>query len=148
MEFGQNPSFGPRDRMQTMDSSFGETYLLLTPTCKHTVLCPQFRRSEERGGGGILVWSSACVRPLRFAYGQERLEIGSWNLICGNSMKNKRTRIFFFLFSSDFSLQSYALFLRYFDCAIISLWNLDNKISGEQLGLGSWYLTHRLSPKV
>ena len=37
---------------------------------------------------------SACVRPLRFANGQERLEIGSLNLIYGICMKNKRSRIF------------------------------------------------------
>ena len=36
-----------------------------------------------------------CVRPLCFAYGQERLEIGSWK-IHGIYMKNKRTRIFLF----------------------------------------------------
>ena len=85
-------------------------------------------------------------------------------LICGISMKNKRTRFFFcfffffvfffFLlfvffffcfFSSDFSLQSYAPFRRFFFYfAIISLWNLINKISGEALGLGSWYLVHGL----
>ena len=35
------------------------------------------------------------IHPLRFAYGQERLEIGSWNLICGISMKNMRIHIFF-----------------------------------------------------
>ena len=102
-------------------------------------LCPQLRRSW----GGILVLASACIRasihPLSFAYSQERLEIGSWILICGISMINKRTHIFF-SFPSDFSLQS-------FDTPIISLWNLVNKISGEPLELGSWYLTHRLCPR-
>ena len=52
-------------------------------------------------------------------------------------MKNKRTGIFF-SFPSDFSLQSYAhFFLLFFLTAIVSLWNLVNKISGELLGLGS-----------
>ena len=45
--------------------------------------------------GGILVWAYPSVRPLRFAFDQERLEIGSWNLIHGMCMKNKRTHIFF-----------------------------------------------------
>ena len=36
-----------------------------------------------------------CVCLLRIAYSQERLELGSWNLIYGISMKNKRTHIFF-----------------------------------------------------
>ena len=36
-----------------------------------------------------------CVHPLCFANGQERLEIGSLNLIYGKCMKSKRTRIFF-----------------------------------------------------
>ena len=40
-------------------------------------------------------------------------------------------------FPSDFSLQSYAPFSTFFYFAIISLWNLLNKISGEPLGLGS-----------
>ena len=35
----------------------------------------------------------------------------------------------------------------FFYFAIISLWNLVNKISGEQLELGSWYLAHRLCPR-
>ena len=49
-------------------------------------------------------------------------------------MKNKRTRIFFFSFPSDFSFFN-VFFFFYF--AIISLWNLVNKISGEPLELGS-----------
>ena len=40
----------------------------------------------------------ASVHPLRFAYGQEWLEIGFWNLICEISMKNKRTHILFLFF--------------------------------------------------
>ena len=32
-------------------------------------------------------------------------------------------------------------------CSFISLWNLVNKISGEPLELGSWYLAHRLCPR-
>ena len=56
------------------------------------------------------VYASIC--PLRFAYCQERLEIGSLNLIYGISMKNKGTHFFFFFFSflSDLSLQNNALF--------------------------------------
>ena len=42
---------------------------------------------------GILVGPCPCVCvfvcPLPFAYGQERLEIGSRNLICGISIRNK-----------------------------------------------------------
>ena len=41
----------------------------------------------------------------------------------------------FFSFPSDFSLQNYAPFSAVFYFAIISLWNLVNKISGEPLGL-------------
>ena len=36
------------------------------------------------------------VRLLRFAHGQERLEMGSWNLICEISIENKQTSIFLF----------------------------------------------------
>ena len=46
-------------------------------------------------------------------------------------MKNKRTRIFLFsvgLFGAD-----YAPFSTFFDFAIISLWNLFNKISGARI---------------
>ena len=60
----------------------------------HFVMPPQLRRSL----GDILVWacpSVVCV-ALPFAYGQEWLEIGSWNSMCGISMKNKGTLIFFF----------------------------------------------------
>ena len=49
-------------------------------------------------------------------------------------MNNKRTCIFF---PSDISLQNYAPFSTFFDFAIISLWNIVNKISGEPFGLGS-----------
>ena len=49
-------------------------------------------------------------------------------------MKNMRTCIFF-SFSSDNWLQSY-VFRSFFDFAIISLWKLVNKISGELLELG------------
>ena len=119
-------------------------------------LCPQLRRSW----GGILVWASVSVRTsmcvsvhyalhtvwvhdvddleICFAYGQERLEIGSWNLICWISMKNKRTRIFFF--SVRLFIAELCPFFRcFFYFAIISLWNLVNNISGEPLGLGSWF---------
>ena len=51
----------------------------------------------------------------------------------------------FFLFPLNFSLQTYAPFTFFsFFFVIISLWNLVNKISGEPLGLGSWYLADRL----
>ena len=52
-----------------------------------------------------------------------------------------------FSFPSDFSFQSYAPFSTFFNFAIISLWNLFNKISGEPLELGSRYLAHRLCPR-
>ena len=98
-----------------------------------------------------MVWACPCVRTCvrgsHFAYGQEQLEIGSWNLICGIRMKNKRTRIFIFsvgLFVSELC-PFFDVFL-YF--AIISLWKLVNKISGEPLEQGSWYLAHRLCPGV
>ena len=45
--------------------------------------------------GPLRLCVRASVRPLRFVYGQERLEIGSWNLVRGISMKNERTQIFF-----------------------------------------------------
>ena len=52
-----------------------------------------------------------------------------------------------FSFPADFSLQSYAPLSTFFYFAIISLWNLVNKISGEPLKLGSRYLAHRLCPR-
>ena len=90
--------------------------------------------------GCILVWPlrasvRACVCSFRFPYGQERLEIGSWNFICGISMKRKRARIFFSFPSNLWP---------FFDFPIVSLWNLVNKISREPLERGSWYLAHRL----
>ena len=51
-------------------------------------------------------------------------------------MKNNGTRTFF-SFPSDISLQSYVPFSTFFDFAVISLWDLVNKISGEPLELGS-----------
>ena len=39
--------------------------------------CFDYAPNFEEVEGGILVWASASVRPLCFAYGQERLEIGS-----------------------------------------------------------------------
>ena len=53
----------------------------------------------------------------------------------------------FFSFPSDFSLQSYIPFSTFFYFAIISLWNLVNKISGEPLELGSCYFAHNLCPR-
>ena len=46
---------------------------------------PNFEEIEEVDW--VWFWASACVRLLHFAYDQERLEIGSWNLICGTTMK-------------------------------------------------------------
>ena len=79
------------------------------------------------------------MRVSHFACGQERLKIESWNLICGVSMKNKSTRIF--SIPSNFSLQSYTPFGRFFYIAIISLWNHVNKIFRKPLELGlAWFL--------
>ena len=79
-------------------------------------LCLQLRRSW----GDILVWACPLVCPsvcasITLAYGQEQLEIGSWNLICEITMKFKRTRIFF-SFPSDLSYQRHlhALFRCFF----------------------------------
>ena len=115
-------------------------YLFMPPTSK-----------KLRGHIGLGLCMCPCVgasvRPLRFAYGQERLEIGSWNLICVISMKNKRTCISF-LFVGLFVAELCPFFDSFFFYfAIISLWNLVSKISGEPLQLGSWYLAHRLCPR-
>ena len=46
--------------------------------------------------GGILVWACLSVHLcVTLALGQEPLEIGSCNLVCGMSMKIKKTCIFF-----------------------------------------------------
>ena len=107
-------------------------------------LCPQLRRSW----GGWAYWfgpDRGCVcASVTLAYGQEQLEIGSWNLICGLIMKYKWTRIF--SFPSDLSLQSYVPFSTVFDFPIVSLWNFVNKISREPFELGSSYSAHRLCP--
>ena len=72
-------------------------------------LCSNFKENEGHIGLDLPV-VCLCVRAsVTLEYDQERLEIGSWNLICGISMKNKRTRILF-SFPLDFSLQSYAPF--------------------------------------
>ena len=65
------------------------------------LLCPQLWRMKtlRRHFGllGLSVHTSVhqSIHGTNCVYGQERLEIGSWNLICGISMKNKRTSIFF-----------------------------------------------------
>ena len=87
------------------------------------------------------------VHGSHFAYGQKWLEIGSWNLICGISMKSKRTSIFFSLFHSGVFIEGLYPFFNvffFFYFAIINLQNLVNKISREPLELGSWYLAYRL----
>ena len=71
-----------------------------------------------------------CVCPLRLAYGQERLEIGSC-LICRISMKKKRTRIF----CRTFHCRVMYLFNIIFYFAIISPWKSVNTIPEEPLGL-------------
>ena len=73
---------------------FGPTQSLFMPPTGHI-------------GLGLSVCPSICL--LHVAHGQAWLEIGSWNLIFGMCMKNKRTHIFF-SFPSDLSLLSYAPF--------------------------------------
>ena len=60
---------------------------------------------KEVEGVYILVWAylPVSVCPLRFVFGQEWLEIGSWSLMYGISMKNKWT----WMFSSPEPLGSY-----------------------------------------
>ena len=57
---------------------------------KH-IYAPNFEEVE-----GACWFGPVCISicPLCLAYGQEQLEIGSWNLINGISMKNKWTHIF------------------------------------------------------
>ena len=107
---------------------------------------PSFKEVEEAYWFGPLHGAWCVVPALCFAYGQELLEIGSWNLICGISLKNKRTHIFF-LFHQTFCCRVMPFFRRVFYFAILSLWNFVNKVSGEPLELGSWYLAHRLCPR-
>ena len=56
-----------------------------------TTLCaPNFEDVEgasSKMGGDILVWACLCVCPLRLACGQERLEIGSGNLMWNKHKK-------------------------------------------------------------
>ena len=60
---------------------------------------------------------------------------GSWNLICGITMKYKRTHVFlFFFFSIGLVVAELCPF---FDIPIVSLWNLVNKIAWTPLELGS-----------
>ena len=71
---------------------------------------PNFEDVEEAYWFGTV---RACVRGSYFAFGQERLEIGSLNLICGISMKNKRAHIFF-LFRRTFHCRVMPLFRSFF----------------------------------
>ena len=71
---------------------------------------PHFEEVEEAYWFGPVC---ACVRVSHFPYGQEQLEIGSWNLLCRISMKNKRTYIFF-LFRRTFLCRVMPLFWRGF----------------------------------
>ena len=106
---------------------------------------PNFEEVKEAYWFGH-VRGSVCLTmcaSVMLAYGQEQLEVGSRNLICGITMKYKRTR-FFFLFESDLSLQSHAPFSTFFDFLIVNLWNYVNKISQKPFELGSWYLAYRL----
>ena len=54
---------------------------------------PNFEEVEAPYWFGLL---RVCVCLLRFAYDQEWLDIGFWNLICGISMKNKTAHFFSF----------------------------------------------------
>ena len=68
----------------------------------HVVCSDFYAPNFEEVFEGILVWACPCsmhacvCASVTLACVQERLKIESWNLICGISMKNKRTRIFFF----------------------------------------------------
>ena len=82
---------------------------------------------------GILVWAcpSVCLPVTLGSWEtQEPLMLESWNYICGMYMKNKRTRIFFFV-------QSCRLCMK----------NLVNRISEEPLRLGSWYFVYSCRPR-
>ena len=70
---------------------------------------------------------------------REPLMLESWNFICGMYMKNKRTRIFFFLHQSCGSgvMPLFRLCMK----------NLVNRISGEPLKLESWYLAYSYRPR-
>ena len=83
-------------------------YFNIGSACYHR---QYYKTSKKlRGHTGL----GQCTHPLLFAYGQEWLEIGSWNLIHGISMKNKQSHIFF-AFLSDLSFQSYVPFWLFFD---------------------------------
>ena len=76
-------------------------------------------------------WGTLCMRSRTVRDKILKLEI------CGIRMKNKRTRIFFFSvgrFGAELC-PFFDVFKFYF--AIIRLWDLVNKISGELLELGS-----------
>ena len=84
------------------------------------------------------------MRGSHFAYGHEPLDISSLNFICGISMKINFFFSFFFFFCLFFVRRTclcrfvrVALYRRFFDFPIVSLWNPVNKISREPLKLGS-----------
>ena len=80
-------------------------------SCNSSYYAPNFKEVEGAYWFGPVRGSVRASVTL--AYGQERLEIGSWNLMCGISMKNKRTRIFF-LFCWTFHCRVMPLFRRFF----------------------------------
>ena len=94
--------------------------------CYFVFYAPNFKEVEEAHWFGpvhpcVHGWVTLCIQS-------RMLEIGSGNLIYGISMKNKRTHDFF-LFRQTFRCRVMPLFRHVFYIAIISLWNLVNKIS-------------------
>ena len=124
---------------------FFETYhqgnfnFLWSKTMGAWLLCPQLRRSW----GGILVWACPSVRlSIRLSVRntwQLRNPRTAYARILKFYMKNKRTRIFFFLHQS-FGSGVMPLFQ-------LCMKNLVNRISGEPLKLESWYLAYSYRPK-
>ena len=113
---------------------------------KFVYYAPNFEDIEEAYWvGPVRPCVRASVRGSDFAYGQERLETGSWNLIYRISMKKEDP--YFSLFRQTFRCRVMPPFRRVFYFTIISLWNIVNKISGKPLELGSCYLAHRLCPR-
>ena len=99
---------------------------------------PNFEEVEEAYWfGPVRPWITLCIwsRTVR----DRILKFDIWN-----KFEKIRGHIFIFIFSVGllFSLQSYVsfstfFFFFFFFFAMISLWNLVNKISGELLELGS-----------
>ena len=84
---------------------------------------------------------SVCLSVTLFGSSetQEPLMLESWNFIYGIYMKNKRTRIFFFLHRSCRSgvMPLFRLCMN----------NLVSRISEKPLRLGSWYLAYSYRPR-